>query len=326
MIDGLTPRVVLAALVIVWSAVLFLVIGTGVAHGTRVLVERRRARHDELARPWVTAYALGDGEDAPRLRAASGVLGDRVDERLLALLDVVSGDARARLVAMLVDRGHPPRLRRRMRSGWAAIRAGSVRRLGMLALPADERLLLDALTDRSSVVRSVAARALCAYPSRRAVQAVLDLVRSDGHVPSLVLVNVLMALGREDQECRDAIREGLLDSSERVRAACAQTLGLLTSVIDSPRLGILLNRDPAPVVQLAAATALTRIATGNSVPALLAGTTSSWPQVRVECVRALQALPSALAGTALAEVRQAQDPVLATVLAPAALGAGVDRG
>ena len=98
-------------------------------------------------------------------------------------------------------------------------------------------------------------------------------------------------------------------------------LGLLTSAPDARQLGIMVNRDPEPVVQLAAATALTRIATSTSVPALLAGTTSSEPQVRVECVRALQTLPLNVSGAALAEVRRGRDPVLATVLARTALPA-----
>lgn len=312
---GVGVGVVSTALVVVWALVAALLVATGLVHVVRVGLARRRRRGDDIARPMVSAYALGEQDAEERLRRASGLLGDRVDERLLALLDVLSGESRQRLVDMLVERGHPQRLRRRLGSPFASTRAAAVRRLGSLGLPEDGELLTAALGDRSPIVRSVASRALASYPSRRVVERVLMLVREDREVPVLVLVNALLALGERNPVCCDAIREGMRSSSPRVRAACAKTVGLLTSVADAARVARLLYTDPDPMVQLACANALTRIGTGASVPALRMGLDSPWPQVRAECQRALRALPKGLSSPAVTAIEA--DPLRPTLRVPA---------
>lgn len=317
----LTPQLILTVTAGVWAVVIAVIAVTFVVHAVRVTQARRREQLDAVARPLVASLVLADEDDVAThqaLEQATGTLGERVDERLLALLDAVRGEGRDRLVAMLVRRGHPQRLRRRARARRAATRARAVRQLGLLGLEVDRDLLLRATEDRSAIVRSVAARALASYPGALAVGAILSLVRTDRAIPALVLMNALVDIGERDDEGLAAIRAGLDDASPRVRAACARVLGELTSAADGDRLAVLVDRDPAPSVRFAAATALTRVGTAAHVPVLLEATRSVWAPVRVECVRALQALPPQVSADALAEIRTRTDPVLATVLAPTA--------
>ncbi|PZO60813.1 MAG: hypothetical protein DI635_15155 [Pseudoxanthomonas suwonensis] len=333
MIGGwLTPRLLLTATAGIWGMLVLLIVLTITVHAVRVTRARRREELDAVARPLVASLVLADSEAGTgggnatgenrdiathqALLQARGALGDRVDERLMALLDVVRGEGRERLVAMLVRRGHPQRLRRRAGSHRSATRAGAVRRLGLLGLPVDAPLIREATSDRSAIVRSVAARALAAYPEPLSVHAILSLVREDRAIPALVLMNALVHIGQQEGDCLAVIRAGLDDPAPRVRAACARVLGELTSAVDGDHLAHLVDHDPAPSVRLAAATALTRVGTAAHVPSLLGAASSVWAPVRVECVRALQSLPPAVSADALAEIASHQDPVLAAVLAP----------
>lgn len=313
----LTPQVIVMITVALWALVLLVILATLIAHVVRVSRADRRERLDAVARPLVAALVLEESDGAAThdaLARARGALGDRVDERLLTLLDVVRGEGRDRLVAMLVERGHPDRLRRRARSHRSSTRARAVRQLGQLGLDRDADLLLAATGDRSAIVRSVAARALVAHAGARSVDAILALVREDRSIPALVLMNALVQIGETDPEGLGSIRAGLDDPSARVRASCARVLGELTSAADGDRLAQLVSRDPAPSVRFAAATALTRVGTAAHVPALLEATRTVWAPLRVECVRALQALPPAVSADALADIATRADPVLATVL------------
>lgn len=313
----LTPHLLVTVLVIVWLLVALTVAAILLSHAARVRTERSQHALDEAARPLVARFVLDDPAD-PGLRAtlrdARGAFGDRVDERLLAVLEGITGEGRERTVALLVDRGHPARLRRRARSRRALVRAAAIRRLGRLALPADADLVRRATADRAPVVSSVAARALAAYPGAASAQAVLDLLRAGASVPQLVVVNSLIGQGEADEDALARIRQGLEDPEARVRAACAQVLGELTSTADAPLLGELLRRDPTAGVQLAAAGALRRVGRAGAVPALLEGTRSAWGPVRLQALQALLALPREVAAPALAEVARRGDPLLEPLL------------
>lgn len=312
----LSPRLLAVVLALVWGLVLATVLATWIAHARRVRAARRAEALDRRARPLVARFVLAEDEDPAlreELREAAGAYGDRVDERLLAVLESITGQGRDRVVALLVDRGHPQRLRRRARSRRPLVRAAALRRLGLLALPTDADLMRRATADRSGVVASVAARALAAHPSAASAGAVLDLL-GEGRVPHLVVVDALIAQGSREGSALARIREGLADPSPRVRAVCAQTLGELTSTADAPRLAELLRGDPTAGVQLAAAAALRRVGRAGSVPALLEGTRSAWGPVRLQSLQALLALPADVAADALAEVSRRGDPLLAPLL------------
>lgn len=319
----LDPRLILTALAVLWAVIVVAIVSVILLHGIRVLLARRRDRADAQARPLVIRYALADDEDAAdpaevalaeTLRGATGLLGERIDERLLSVLETLRGDSRARIAAMLIDRGHPARLRRRARLRRTTVRAAAVRRLGQLGLPSDEEAVRRATTDPAPIVQTVAVRALAAYPSAASVEAVLDRLRHRAEVPSLVVVTSLITQGGTDPRALAAIRQALSDPAPRVRAAAAQTLGELSSAADTARLGALLRLDPTPGVQLAAATALTRVGTAESVPALLEGTRSPWGMVRSHALGALLALPREESAEALAAVAASGDPLLTSQL------------
>jgi HEAT repeat protein len=317
----IAPQLIVTVLVALWILIGGVLIALSAVHGIRVLRDRRTARLDVQARPLVIRYALAEDEDsslAETLRGASGGLGDRIDERLLSILETVRGDSRSRIAEMLVARRHPQLLRRRARSRRSTVRARSIRRLGQLALPEDEELVHRALSDPSPVVRTIAVRAIVAWPSGPVVTAVLERLRGTEGIPSLVVVTSLIGQGRSSTGALDAIRAGLSDPHPRVRAACAQALGELTSVVDAGRIGLLLRRDPAPSVQLAAATALARVGRSASVPALLEGSRSPWGPVRTHSVTALLALPREITDEALSEIAARGDSLLAPLLPPAA--------
>lgn len=314
----LDPRLILTALIALWSLILLTTVVLLLVHAVRAGRARRRAQLDARARPLVIRFALTDDEDpalAETLRRARGPFGERVDERLLSVLETLRGDARERIAAMLVDRGHPARLRHRAQSRRTTVRAAALRRLGQLALPADADLVRRAISDRAPIVRTVAVRAAASYASADAVEAVLGQLRGSGEVPSLVVVTSLITQGTRSPEALGAIRAGLSDPRSTVRAACAQALGELTSAADAERLGLLLRRDPTPAVQLAAASALVRVGHAASVPALLEGTRSPWGPVRTHSLHALLALPRDVSADAIAEVARRGDALLAPLLA-----------
>lgn len=315
----LEPRLILSTLLVLWSLILLTMVALGLVHVVRTAATRRREQLDARARPLVVRFALAEGEDpvlAETLRRAAGAFGERVDERLLSVLETLRGDARERIAAVLVERGHPARLRRRAQSRRTTVRAAALRRLGQLALPTDADLVRHAVFDRSPIVRTVAVRAVSSYSSATAVETVLDQLRGRGEVPSLVVVTSLIAQGTRSPEALGAIRACLGDSHAAVRAACAQTLGELTSAADAERLGLLLRRDPTPAVQLAAATALGRVGRTSSVPALLEGTRSPWGPVRTHALQALLALPRDVTAEAVAEVSRRGDALLVPLLPP----------
>jgi HEAT repeat protein len=315
----LAPRLILAALVALWSLILLTTLALVLVHAVRATRTRRRERLDARARPLVIRFALAEDEDpalAQTLRRAGGAFGERIDERLLSVLETLRGEARGRIAAMLVERGHPARLRRRARARRTPVRAAALRRLGQLALPLDASLVRGAVADRAPIVRTVAVRAIASYASADAVEAVLEQLRGRGEVPSLVVVTSLIDQGARSPEALAAIRAGLGDARPTVRAACAQALGELTSAADAERLGLLLRRDPTPSVQLAAATALQRVGRTSSVPALLEATRSPWGPVRTHALRALLALPRDVTAEAIIEVSRRGDALLAPLLPP----------
>ena len=313
----LDPRLLLAALVALWSLILLTMSALFLVHAVRASSRRRREQLDLRARPLVIRFALAEDEDPALgevLLRADGAFGERVDERLLSVLETVRGEARARIAAKLVERGHPARLRRRARARHTTVRAAALRRLGQLGLPADAELVRRSITDRAPIVRTVAVRAVASYASARAVEAVLEQLRGKGEVPSIVVVTSLIDQGSRSPEALEAIRAGLADPRSAVRAACAQALGELTSAGDAERLGLLLRRDPTPAVQLATATALERVGRSSSVPALLEATRSPWGPVRSHALRALLALPRDVTAEAIAEVTRRGDPLLMPLL------------
>lgn len=313
----LDPRLLLTALVALWSLILLTMSALFLVHAVRASSRRRREQLDLRARPLVIRFALAEDEDPALgevLLRADGAFGERVDERLLSVLETVRGEARARIAAKLVERGHPARLRRRARGRRTTVRAAALRRLGQLGLPADAELVRRSITDRAPIVRTVAVRAVASYASARAVEAVLEQLRGKGEVPSIVVVTSLIDQGSRSPEALEAIRAGLADPRSAVRAACAQALGELTSAGDAERLGLLLRRDPTPAVQLATATALERVGRSSSVPALLEATRSPWGPVRSHALRALLALPRDVTAEAIAEVTRRGDPLLMPLL------------
>lgn len=315
----LDPRLILTALIALWSLILLTTIVLVLVHALRAGRARRREQLDARARPLVIRFALAEDEDpalAETLRRARGAFGERVDERLLSVLETLRGDAHDRIAAMLVERGHPARLRHRAQSRRTTVRAAALRRLGQLALPADADLVRRSISDRAPIVRTVAVRAAASYASADMVEAVLGQLRGSGEVPSLVVVTSLITQGARSPEALAAIRAGLGDPRSTVRAACAQALGELTSAADAERLGLLLRRDPTPAVQLAAATALVRVGHASSVPALLEGTRSPWGPVRTRSLHALLALPRDVAADAIAEVTHRGDALLVPLLPP----------
>lgn len=322
---SLEPGLVLTALMALWAAIALVLFALGIVHAVRAARERRREELASRARPLVIRFALTEDEDPALmtpLREARGPFGDQVDERLLAVLETLRGEARGRVAALLVERGHPMRLRRLAGARRSTTRASAIRRLGQLALPTDEDLVLAATSDRSPVVRTVAVRAAASYPSARAVVTVLDQLRGRGKVPSLVVTTSLIGQGTASSAALGAIRAGLDDPLAQVRAACAQTLGELTSASDADRLALLLRRDPTPSVQFAAAHALARVGRASSIPALLEGTRSPWGPVRTHCLLALLALPRDVTASAITEVARRGDALLTPLLPPSDRPAG----
>lgn len=181
----------------------------------------------------------------------------------VALLDAIGarGDSSAR-----------PAVLKACESGGPAMRAAALRALGSVGRPADV-LQLARIASGADVQASVAARlALANLPGREVSSAILKQVTDAQPLIRVELIRALAA--RFEIKAAPLMAEQLNDSSEMVRRAALESLGVLGNEQQIPPvIGFLKNTSEQAMQQLAGNSleSLVGRAASKSLPALLAG-------------------------------------------------------
>jgi HEAT repeat protein/beta-lactamase regulating signal transducer with metallopeptidase domain len=196
----------------------------------------------------------------------------------------------------------------------AAVRLAAVESLGNLNDPRAVDALVQAVrTDTDARVREAAAEALGQINSARAVPGLTAALGSEK--VAAVRVKIVWALGEmHDQRSLDALIAATKDSEVAVRREAAQALGQIESQASGPAL-IALLRDSDAETRKEAASALGEIKPADAVPALSAIAKDPNAEVRKEVNQALgqiqdkRALPALAAATTDAEVEVRREAV-----------------
>lgn len=266
----------LTASLLALAAAIVVLVGVMVwAHLARAGRSRRIARVLDPLRPRLLALAAdedGDGTGAlsPATEpvALTGYRARVADRAVLDLLGKVRGGAATALVDVLDRHGTVDGAVRGTRSPSATTRARSAQILGATRRPAHSATLAGLLADRDRAVRSSAARALGVIGDATYGDAVLRAVREVKGLPGIpfyVAADALLSMG---DDAREAIRRGLDDADPGVRfvSATVTSRGGLATLL--PRVVQLFRGDPDERVRAAAAQTLGVIGDGRVIDEL----------------------------------------------------------
>jgi HEAT repeat protein len=281
----------LSVLLLLWwsSAVMAAasVLGMGVLIAAR-LRHRKRETLREAERKVVRALLLriadGDGAAARALaaHATQTLLLAETAQEFAAL--VRGGDAR-RIQQALRDVGLDRRLREVLRRGSPDARASAAESLALFPGRSAADALIGASGDRSPAVRLAALRALIALGEAPPLSALLAALREADVDHSLLLTELLAALGPEHAP---AMREALADAARplQVRMALAAALGAAGDYGALPGLSQAAGSSE-PLLRAAAVRAMGALAHPVSEPLIrLAIADAAW-EVRAEAVEAV---------------------------------------
>ncbi len=266
-----------------------------VARGTRMVVERRRARLAAAPRRALLALAA-DGYESGELDTLVA-LPERawraVQPVAIAMLSKVRGEGLAALATVFERRGdiasylRALSARKEARRAWAAEVLGGVR--CEPAVPG----LIGLLRDRVPEVRLVAARALGRIGDPAAAQPLLDSLATAQPVPTHLVTQALVQFG---PAAAPALVAALDHTEPAVRLAALQALRLTGTIGAEARVTAVLSQDSSLEVRVAAAALLGRLGTGSAVAPLLAATLPTRPlPLRAAACAALGELGAAAA-------------------------------
>jgi HEAT repeat protein/beta-lactamase regulating signal transducer with metallopeptidase domain len=193
-----------------------------------------------------------------------------------------------------------------LKDGDASVRLSAIRALGSIADPRAVQALIEALrTDSDATVRNTAAWALGEIESRAATAALVQAMASDRSIE--VRRTAAWALGQiEDPAAVEGLTRAVRDPDAQVRETAVWALGEIESRAAVPALSAAL-RDGDVAVRRLAVWALGQIEAAEAVPALTAVLRDSDREVRENAVWALGEIESAEAVPALATVLGDQD-------------------
>jgi HEAT repeat protein/beta-lactamase regulating signal transducer with metallopeptidase domain len=187
------------------------------------------------------------------------------------------------------------------------VRLSAIRALGALEDPRAVQALIEALrTDADATVRNTAAWALGEIESRAATAALVQAMASDRSIE--VRRTATWALGQiEDPAAVDGLARAMRDPDTEVRETAVWALGEVESRTAVPALTSALREGDVAMRRLAA-WALGQIEAAEAVPALAAALRDSDREVRETAVWALGEIESADAVPALSTVLGDSDP------------------
>jgi HEAT repeat protein len=315
----ISPQLVYELMFVVASALAALGILT-------TCVNLRRSWHDRRAATRLPALrtqllAALDGDESPLVGSTR-----REDATFTALvrslLPTVRGADRERLSQILEVTGvvNAALLDLHSRSGVRRARAADL--LGLASINRAVPELVDLLRDRDVDVRRTAARALGLIGDAAAVPALLATIDDARNVP---LNTTTMALLRVGPEALEPLIEGLRVGSTKVRAVCAEILGLRGSVAALPALTAAIHPWEPLEVRIRAARALGRVGVPGSVDAVAALLNSQEPApLRAVATRALGQIGGRRTVTLLRDALDAPEHVVAMNAARALASSGDD--
>lgn len=265
----------------------------------------------------------GDVDEAGRRRFIASLPSDAaqravVVEMLLSSVVKVRGDARETVSHVLEEAGFTEYYLRRLGNRAERERAIAAEVLGEMRATSAMGELLNTMRDPSPVVRVVAARALGKLAQAAAVSPLLAEYAS-GRLPSGIVASSLLRMG---PAAGPALQTRLRDDDPRIRALCANLIGLLDWIPACEALLALLDDEDATVRRQAAESA-GRLGADTATEPLLACLRDIDRGVRVAAAEALGRLGDPAAAWELAEALtdDEHDVRLATATALMSLGA-----
>jgi hypothetical protein len=261
-VTGLTGVAVLGSTVI-GGLVVLLLTAVAAVHVGRTRREQRDAGRRRALTPMLHDLLDGDGDhDRPDVTTAPAAF----DEVVLQLLPQLRGADRKVLQDVLVSRGVVERAASDLtaRAAWRRGRAATL--LGSTASTPHVAGLTALLRDRSSDVRSAAARALGKAGGPDTAEALLGSLTMDRPLPSGVAGMALLDLGTQ---ALPVLRETVLVGSPPAAALAASLLGLHGDLSATPMLtAVLRDTERTVEVRRSAAEALGRIGAPQATDAL----------------------------------------------------------
>lgn len=261
-----------AATIVISAAIAALLLGTVARKTLRILVERRRARLHDVARPVLVALMSGQRVPGSLSRPAA----EAVEALAVQALGTVRGEAAVHLAMHLRAVGLVDRMRRQLARRGAVRRARAAEALGALRAHDAVDDLVNALGDRSPEVRQTAARALGKVGGDRAAAALLDALDGPRSLPAGQVAMALVAIGVPTVA---PARAALAGDDPTARYVAAQLLGHLEALDAVGDLASALGRPDLPQLRTEVATALGRIGSPAATPALLAACRAAEPEV-----------------------------------------------
>jgi hypothetical protein len=331
--DASTSRILLDVAWLLLGVFLLLAVACvaaliGIRVRRRVLA-RQREQETVGLRVDLIAVVIGEEPDATdaarRLGALRGRLWERADELLVGMLPKVRGDAKGRVLAVLMDRGAEERALKQVDSRRAFARCRGAFALGAMGAADATARVIPLLSDRSPQVRRVAVRALGMMGDPAAADSLLDAA-NDAHAVQRDLVQALIQLGTPAAPViRARVSHATMrpDGNDRSGPVAATALGLMDDVAAARDLATAVDRGPVPL-QLAAAQALGHLDSPVGVPALERAVSSPSAQVQLAAATSLGRLGAATAVPALLQAVAQGDPIVARSAATALLILGPD--
>jgi len=293
----------------------------------RRIVARRRERETAAIRADLVAVVVGEEPDAAeaaqQLGALSGQHWDRADELLVGMLPKVRGDAKERVLSVLLTRGAVRRALLQVGSRRSFARCRGAFALGAMEAVEESDHVMRLLSDRSPLVRRVAIRALGMMGDPAAAGPLLDAANEDVGTRR-DLTQALVQLGGA---AAPALRERVAfavrarDPADRSGPIAATALGLIGDSMAAYELAEAATRGPT-ALRLAAAQALGHLDSPLGVPALQAALSSRSAQVQLAAATSLGRLGASSAVPALLNAVERADPVVSRSAASALLALG----
>ncbi|HEX8452748.1 MAG TPA: M56 family metallopeptidase [Longimicrobium sp.] len=248
--------------------------------------------------------ALKDAS-APAIQQAASAAAQAAADAQAAVTPQV--EAKAQATVTQSSAGAVVALVAALRDADGTVRLSAIRALGSLHDPRAVQALIEALrTDSDATVRNTAAWALGEIESRAATAALVQAMASDRSIE--VRRTATWALGQiEDPAAVDGLARAVRDPDTEVRETAVWALGEIESRTAVPALSSVLREGDVAMRRLAA-WALGQIEAAEAVPALAAALRDSDREVRETAVWALGEIESADAVPALTTVLGDSDP------------------
>ncbi len=294
-----TPELLLI-LILASAGLAVLALGFGlVAVGSHLwhrIKERQRAARTEAWRTQLLEVLAGERPPRSLVDSVSTTHRDDFLRFLLPYATTVRGPVAERMQA--IARSFMPRLRRKLRSRRALVRAQAAQWIGLLGGPEQASALRDALDDPSDRVVEIAFRRLAQLGGPADTERLLARLDRLSHVDRRRISSALVELG---DDAAPALRAAMddVDRSPFARVCCAEALRWLGDTAAAPVAARLLrdigieHEEASPEVSASLLRLLRAVGQAEHRPLVRRFCRSPVPFVRIHAARALGQLGTA---------------------------------